>query len=694
MKTLVLAEKPSVGRELARVLGCADKTKTHIEGKEYIVTWAMGHLIEPADPEAYDGRWATWSLDYLPMLPERLKYRVIGRTGGQFRAIKGLFYRKDVDHLVVATDAGREGEMVARLIMRLGGWKGKTSRLWISSQTDTAIREGFAALRPGRDYENLFHAAESRTAADWIIGLNLSRALSCKHEVRLSAGRVQTPTLAMIARREEEIRSFVPRAFWNLYADFGDFKALWFAEDGNTRFFSRDKAETAAALPPGTRGRVVEAGAKEKRESPPKLYDLTALQREANASLGFSAKRTLDILQTLYERHKVVSYPRTDSRYITPDIVPTLPSRLAALKGTPFRKHVETLLAAGVKPGKAVVNPQGVSDHHALIPTEEPVDLSRFSPEERALWDMVIRRFIETLMGDFRYSVTTLVLEVTGTRFKARSRTTLDQGWRVLGGGTGAAEESEADTSVSLDRYKRGDELTVVGTELKEGRTKPPPRHTEGTLLEAMENPGKFVDDPELRKSISRCGLGTPATRAEIIEKLLKHYYAERKGKELHMTGRGLELLDLVPEDMKSPALTARWEHRLQAIERDEEKPADFDRDIRRQAEDLVRQVKEGRKTYTPRGTGKPCPLCGRPMTVGLDKKGRKVAVCHALTCGYEEAAEETGRDFMRKPTGREKAVARKLIQKYSDQTKETVTFADLMKEALNRKMEQGEKKS
>ena len=686
MKTLVLAEKPSVGRELARVLGCSRKTKSFLEGNDYIVTWAMGHLIEPADPAAYDDRWGTWSLDYLPMLPDRMKHTVIRRTSWQFRAIKGLFSRNDVDHLVIATDAGREGELVARWIMLLGGWKGRTSRLWISSQTDAAIHEGFKTLKPGKDYENLFRAAESRSAADWIIGLNLSRALSCKHDARLSAGRVQTPTLAVIAAREKEIREFTPRPFWNLYADFDGIRAVWFGPDGNTRFFSREAADNAVRKLEGSTGRITDAGEKEKREGPPQLFDLTALQREANAVLGLSAKRTLDILQGLYERHKVVSYPRTDSRYITPDIVPTLKGRLAALSGTVFAKYAAALMKGDLKPGKRIVSAKEVSDHHALIPTEQKVDVSAFSPEERALWEMVIRRFIQALMPDYRYRVRTLVFEAAGMRFKVRGKNVLDAGWRVFGGGQAEAGDEDISSVPSLEKCGTGDERTVRSVDLKEGRTKPPAHHTEGTLLAAMENPGHYIEEVELRRSISSCGLGTPATRAEIIEKLLRHYYIERKGRELHMTSRGRELLELVPEELKSPALTARWELRLKAIEQGREKPSDFDRDIRKQATTLVERVKKDPSVYKPANTGKPCPMCGRMMIEVLDRKGKKALVCQALSCGYEESVAGERDGFMKKPTGREKAMSRKLIKTYSDHSKETSTFADLLKESMKRR--------
>lgn len=307
MKTIVLAEKPSVGKDIGRVLQCNKKTKGFWEGNDYIVTWAMGHLVELADPGEYDERYKTWALDYLPMLPERMKHKVIRRTSHQFRIIKDLFKRKDTNHLIVATDAGREGELVARWIMRLGGWKGPFSRLWISSQTDAAVRSGFDNLKQGREYDNLFHAAESRAEADWIVGLNVTRALTCKYDARLSAGRVQTPTLAMIIDREREIEGFTPEAYWTISADFGPFTGRWRGPSGATRLKDVNRARAIVEKVKGSDAIVTEASRKQKSEPPPLAYDLTSLQRDANSRLGFPAKKTLNTLQALYERYKIAT---------------------------------------------------------------------------------------------------------------------------------------------------------------------------------------------------------------------------------------------------------------------------------------------------------------------------------------------------------------------------------------------------
>ena len=359
MKSIVLAEKPSVGRELGRVLGCTARGKTHMEGAKYIVTWAMGHLVELADPSAYDEKFKSWNLDYLPMLPERMKHKVIGRTSRQFSTIKSLLKRNDVNHLIIATDAGREGELVARWIMRLAGWKGRTDRLWISSQTDAAIKDGFKNLKPGKDYENLFRAAECRAEADWVVGINLTRALSCKWDARLSAGRVQTPTLAIMAAREREIESFKPKGYWTVTADFGAYTGLWQGSNGQTRFSDQNRAREIAEGSEGKIGRIVSLKKKKKSSPPPLAYDLTDLQREANRRLGWSAKKTLQILQGLYERHKIVSYPRTDSRYITSDMESTLKERLRAMKGTPFEKPALALAGKDLKPGKRLIKRRG-----------------------------------------------------------------------------------------------------------------------------------------------------------------------------------------------------------------------------------------------------------------------------------------------------------------------------------------------
>ena len=686
MKSIVLAEKPSVGRDLAQVLGCRKKAKGYSEGDAYIVTWAMGHLVELADPQSYDEKYRTWSLHYLPMLPEPMKHRVIRQTSHQFRTIQSLFRRKDVNNLIIATDAGREGELVARLIMRLGGWKGPYQRLWISSQTEVAIREGFRTLKPGKDLDNLFRAAECRSEADWIIGLNISRALSCKFDARLSAGRVQTPTLALIVGREKEINNFTPESYWQVHADFGSYAGLWRSSGGVTRIKEEKRAREIAEKVQGSEGRIVKVETKDKTEPPPLAYDLTALQREANSRLGFSAQKTLSTLQGLYERHKLVTYPRTDSRYITRDIVPTLKDRLQAVLSSRYRKPVQQLLAGEIKPGSRFVNDAKVTDHHALLPTEQRAEPQRLESDERALWEMIVARFLAVLFPPYRFKSITLITEAEGEQFLSRGIQVVDPGWKAIEESVSDKEEEEDETpQQELSSHRQGEVVRVAGTEVKQGFTKPPPRYTEATLLDAMEHAGRFIEDKELRASIAQGGIGTPATRAEIIEKLLSHYYIERRGRTLFPTPRGMELLELVPGDLRSPELTARWERRLSRITEGKEKPADFNRDIRRNATELVEMVKTSTASFKPRNlSNSPCPVCGKMMMSVLDKKGRKMLVCQSLSCGYEQS-ESQGDSLSRRPSKKQKVMNRRLIQQFSDKSKETATFADLIRAAQER---------
>ena len=685
MKTIILAEKPSVGRELARVLGCTSKSRSYSEGKNYIVTWAMGHLVELADPHFYDEKWRTWSLDTLPMLPERMKHKVIKRTSGQFRVIKDLFKRGDVGELIIATDAGREGELVARLIMRLGGWKGPVKRLWISSQTDRAIKEGFNKLKPGRDYENLFKAAGCRAEADWLIGLNISRALSCKYDARLSAGRVQTPTMALIIMREEEINNFQAESYWQVQADFGSFTGLWKSSRGANRIKEQKHAQEIAEKVRDREAEIIELIRKEKQEPPPLAFDLTALQREANARLGFSAHHTLSTLQGLYERHKIVTYPRTDSRHITGDIVDTLKVRLKAVLNSRFEKIIREILTSEVKPGKRFVDDSKVSDHHAIIPTEERVELQRLNGDERALWEMIVKRFLAVLLPAYRYQSITITTRVAGEHFVSRGIQVIDRGWRKIENPEEKEEEAEQSLQ-NLAAVGRGDTFKVLSAAVKQGFTRPPSRYTEGTLLDAMENAGRFIADRELRRSLAGGGLGTAATRAEIIEKLLSNYYIERNGKTLYPTSRGIELFELVPEQLRSPELTARWEQRLACIAEGSEKNTDFSRDIRNTARELVEQVKKSTAQYQPKNlSSTPCPICGKMMMAAKDKKGRKRLVCHSLACGYEQS-ESDDRGLSRRPSKREKAATSRLVQKYSDHSAETSTFGDLIKASKERK--------
>ncbi len=396
MKSLVLAEKPSVGREIARVLQCNQKGKGYMEGPRYVVTWALGHLVTLAEPDDYDQRLKQWRMEDLPMLPPKMKLKVIRQTSQQYQVVKSLMKRDDIKDLVIATDAGREGELVARWIMEMVRWQKPFYRLWISSQTDDAIREGFAHLQPGTNYNNLYDAAVCRAEADWLIGLNVTRTLTCKYNAQLNAGRVQTPTLAMIVQRENEINKFVPVDYWTLRADFGDYSGDWRGKDG-ARLYQLAQAEEIIARVKNQAGVIKNIKTEAKSEPPPLAYDLTELQRDANRRYNWPAQKTLAVLQDLYERHKLVTYPRTDSRYISQDIVPTLPLRLKRMGVGPYAALVKPLLNKPLHPGKRFVDDSKVSDHHAIIPTEQALNLAALDEDEKRLYDLVARRFIAVL---------------------------------------------------------------------------------------------------------------------------------------------------------------------------------------------------------------------------------------------------------------------------------------------------------
>ena len=494
MKSLILAEKPSVARDIARVLGCRKNLSGAIEGDRYIVTWALGHLVTLADPEAYDPKFKEWKMDYLPMLPKKWELVVIKQTSKQYGHVKAQLFRKDVDQIIIATDAGREGELVARWILDRSGCHKPIKRLWISSVTDKAIREGFAHLKEGRQYDPLYHAARSRAEADWLVGINATRALTCKYNAQLSCGRVQTPTLAIIARREEEIRSFCPQEYYGLTCMAGGVTWIWRQKkNGSTRTFQKAPLTELEQALKGQSLTITDIQRSSRKTFAPGLYDLTELQRDANLRFGFSAKETLNIMQRLYEHHKVLTYPRTDSRYIGADIVPTLKERLAACNIGPYRKYIPALLKAPIRTSKAFVDDKKVSDHHAIIPTEEFVQLEHMSSEERKIYDLVVRRFISVLYPACEYEETSLTAQAAGETFAARGKRILSSGWRAVYEDGPALEDDDTD-SQNLPQLKNQDRLPIDRVNLTSGKTKPPARFTEATLLSAMENPDRYME--------------------------------------------------------------------------------------------------------------------------------------------------------------------------------------------------------
>ena len=684
MKSLVLAEKPSVAREIARVLNCGVKGKGYLEGSRYVITWALGHLVTLAEPEDYDKKYKQWRLEDLPMLPEQMKLKVIRQTSHQYQVVRNLMKRRDIGELIIATDAGREGELVARWIMKLGNWKKPFKRLWISSQTDAAIREGFAKLKPGAEYNNLYDAAVCRAEADWLIGLNVTRALTCKFNAQLTAGRVQTPTLAMIVQREDEIKKFVPVDYWTIRADFGDYWGDWRGKEGS-RIFDYARAEELIAKLKGHTGKIMELRRDAKSEPAPLAYDLTELQRDANRRFGFSAQQTLGILQDLYEQHKLVSYPRTDSRYISSDIVPTLPARLKGIAVGSYAGPAKQLLQKPLATTRRFVDNSKVSDHHAIIPTEQPVNLAALDYEEKKLHDLIVRLFLAVLYPPYRYEQLTLVTTVKGENFYSRGKVVQEHGWRAVTSSLADGEKDKEDASPeqTLTNLKKDEKRPVKNLKANKSKTKPPARYTEATLLSAMESPGKFIEDEELRETMKGSGLGTPATRAEIIEKLLYTNYIERNGKELVPTFKGIQLVNLVAPELSSPELTAKWEQSLTNIARSKENKTKFIKGIRENTAQLVRGVAADTSVYKADNISRTkCPACGKYMLLVKGKRG-KMLVCQDRNCGHRQPEKENNLGFT--SSKHASRVNQKLIAKYSDRSSISNNLGNLLREALNR---------
>ncbi|MEM5016441.1 DNA topoisomerase III [Metabacillus indicus] len=644
-KIAVLAEKPSVGRDLARVLQCGKKGNGYFEGSKYIVTWALGHLVTHADPEAYSDSYKTWKMEDLPMLPNELKLVVIKKTSKQFHAVKAVLNRKDVTEIVIATDAGREGELVARWIIEKAHVHKPIKRLWISSVTDKAIKEGFKKLKNGKEYEPLFHSAEARAEADWIVGMNATRALTTKHNAQLSSGRVQTPTLAIIAAREEEIRQFQPKTYYGLKAQTKEgLHLVW--QDAKTKDIKSFQQEKVDALAKGLSGKdavIVSADKARKKTFSPALYDLTELQRDANKRFGYSAKETLSIMQKLYEQHKVLTYPRTDSRFLSSDLVDTLAERVKACGVKPYAKAAMKILQKPIKANSSFVDDSKVSDHHAIIPTEETVIASAFSDKERKIYDLVVKRFLAVLSPAFEYEQTSLTCRIGDETFLAKGKAVLSQGWKEV---YEYEEEDDKDglSEQQLPVLNKGDVLSVQSLVQTKGETKPPSRFNEASLLSAMENPAKYMSgNADLKKVIGETGgLGTVATRADIIEKLFNSFLVEKKGKELFVTSKGKQLLELVPEDLKSPALTAEWEQRLTQIAKGKLAKQDFVQEMRGYAKAVVQEVKNSSKTFKHDNlVGKKCPECGKLLLEVNGKKG-KMHVCQDRECGYRKGIART----------------------------------------------------
>ncbi|CUO31976.1 DNA topoisomerase III [Clostridium disporicum] len=644
-KILVLAEKPSVGRDIAKVLKLNQNKGSYIEGNKYIVTWAMGHLVGLMDPEGYDEKYKKWAMETLPMLPKHMKLTVLKKTGKQYNEVKKLMNREDVSEIVIATDAGREGELVARWIIEKAGVRKPIKRLWISSQTTKAILEGFNNLKPGKEYENLYKAAVCRAEADWLVGLNVTRALTCKYNAQLSAGRVQSPTLAMIVNREEEIKNFKPKDYFTIEGNSDGITLNWVNNDNNGRIFDEEYANKVFLNINNRIGEITNIIEKDKKQFSPALYDLTELQRDCNKLWGFSAKQTLSIMQRLYENHKILTYPRTDSRYISTDIVPTLKDRLNSVAIGEYRIVTQELMKSKINAHKGFVDNSKVSDHHAIIPTEEKPNLSNLSSEERKVYDLVVKRFLSVMLPPFEYTQTTIEAKVNGERLIAKGKIIKAKGWKRVYDKELIDEEHGEDIKEQvLPKINIKDKITITKANIKKGQTKPPSRFTEATLLSAMENPQRFVNvSGEEAKTLNETGgLGTVATRADIIEKLFNSFVIEKRGKEIYPTSKGKQLIELVPNELKSPILTAKWEKKLDEISKGKSDAHEFIREMKNYATALVEDVKSDNSKFVhDNKTGKKCPNCGKYL---LEVKGKNgtMNVCQDRACGYRENVSRT----------------------------------------------------
>lgn len=624
MKKLVLAEKPSVGKEIARVLGCHQNRNGYYEGKDYIVTWALGHLVTLADPDHYDKKYANWHLEDLPILPDRLHTVVIRKSSKQFNTVKKQIVRDDVNEIIIATDAGREGELVARWIIQKTKSKKRVQRLWISSVTDKAIKQGFNNLKPGDDYLDLFRAAVARAEGDWYVGINATRALTTKYNTSLSCGRVQTPTLAMIKAKEDSIRSFRPKKYFGITSHTNEIKLKW--SEGQS--FNESMVDDLITKVRGHDLIIKEVSSKSKKKYASKLYDLTELQRDAYQQFKFSPKKTLSIMQRLYEHHKALTYPRTDSRYLTDDIIETIPERLKHISIMPYRQHAFKLMKTKIKAEKHFVDNSKVTDHHAIIPTDDSVIIQDLSYEERQVYELVVKRFIEVLLPPYEYEETTIIASANNIEFKTKGTRTIHEGFKVLSQIKGT----------SLPNLKHGDHLKVNQYTKDVGETKAPSYFNEATLLTAMENPSPYVssDDKELKKVLgSTGGLGTVATRADIIEKLYNTEVIENKQNGIHITNKGRQLLQVAPEALKSPLLTAEWELKLTQISKGQLNYKKFIDEMKSYTETIIAGIQGSDVSFKHDNiTSTKCPECGKLMMKKKTKHGESL-VCQDRNCNH-----------------------------------------------------------
>lgn len=625
MKSLILAEKPSVGRDIANALNVKQQKNGYFENQQYVVTWALGHLVTNATPEQYDKKLAQWHLEALPIIPKHMKTVVINKTRKQFNIVKSLMLDDKVKDIIIATDAGREGELVARLILDKVGNKKPIKRLWISSVTKKAIQQGFKKLKNGHDYDNLYRAALARSEADWIVGINATRALTTKYDAQLSLGRVQTPTIQLVQNRQNMINHFTPQTYFTLVAKVSGYE---FQLENGKHFNEQTSVQDIVAEIKEETGKITSVKSKHKKTYPQKLFNLTDLQQEMYRRFKIGPKDTLNTLQNLYERHKLVTYPRTDANYLTSDMADTIRERLQATMATRFKKTAKTLISQTFTPRLSIFNDQKVSDHHAIIPTEIRPVMSDLSARETKLYEVIVERFLESLMPPYEYETITVELKVKDYRFVLKENIPKQLGFKAV--------HQDVLDQVSAHQFAEGNEVQVQKTLIKEHQTTPPEYFNEGSLLKAMENPQQHIElhNQKHAQTLKQTGgIGTVATRADIIDKLFNMNAIESQGGKIKVTSKGKQILELAPSDLTSPLMTAEWEEKLLQIEQGKYKAQHFINEMKSFTTQIVNDIKESEQKYKHDNlTTTECPTCGKFM-IKVKTKNGQMLVCQDPSC-------------------------------------------------------------
>ncbi|MBQ3615435.1 MAG: DNA topoisomerase III, partial [Anaerotignum sp.] len=629
-KILVIAEKPSVARDIAKVLKASQKGDNCLIGEKYVVSWAVGHLVTLAEPEDYDEKYKKWNFSTLPILPEEMKLKAIQQTRSQLKVLHKWMNSAEIDSLICATDSGREGELIFRYIYEITKCKKPFERLWISSMTEEAIKEGFATLKDGREYDLLYTSAKCRSEADWLVGMNATRAYTLRYNALLSIGRVQTPTLALIVNKQKEINAFVAEDYFEVQADFGGYTGMWIDKEEHTRIEKEEAAKAIVQKVSGKQATITKVEKEEKKMPPPLLYDLTELQRDCNKKFGFSAKKTLDIAQNLYEKRKMITYPRTDSRYLSDDMKGKVHNTLRRLNELPEYAPYTQPLSGNITFTKRIIDNSKVTDHHAIIPTDGKLRVDSLTEEEKKVFSLVAARFLAVFYPYYRYETTKVYAEAEQETFLSKGTVVLEEGWqaveKALVPEAAAKKKKKDEEEQKLPVLTEGEQRKIEKAVVQKKKTKAPTPYTESSLLSAMENAGRFVEDEALKEQMKDSGLGTPATRAAIIERLLTVGYIVRKGKNLIPTEKGMKLIEVVPIEMSSPQTTGKWEKGLSSISKGNMTEKKFMASIRRYVQFLIQDAASGRradvvfpeeqirgKKRKTNAFGK-CPACGRDI--------------------------------------------------------------------------------